>query len=114
MFNHKKLIPQKRAVFTLTLKHNVTEDYEDTDYQRKRSESQRTYDNLAPNGNFAVRFRKGREHNENDGMANYSDIRDCCERVINDEIANELRELIDLSIKEVKVDCAGKQSVKGS
>jgi hypothetical protein len=37
-------------------------------------------------------------------MANYSDVRDFCEHVINDEVAKELQELIDWPIKEVKVN----------
>jgi len=104
MFKRKKLLPQSRVVFTMTLEHKITEDYEESDYQGKRIKNQRTYDNLAPNGNFRVRYRKRRERDENDGMANYSDVRDFCERIINEEIIVELRELIDIPIKEVKVN----------
>lgn len=104
MFIRKNQQPQSRAVFTMTLEHNVTEEYDETDYQGKRQKRQRTYDNLAPNRDFRVRFRKHHEQDENDGMANYGDVKDFCERVINEEMAGELRELIDIPIKEVRVN----------
>lgn len=104
MFTMKKSCSQSRAVFTMTIKHNVTEDYEETDYQGRRQKRQRTYDNLAPDENFRVRFRNSQEFDESDGIANYSDVRDFCKRVINEEISGELCELIDIPIKEVKVN----------
>jgi hypothetical protein len=95
---------QSRAVFTMTLEHNVTEDYTETDSLGKWQKRQKTYDNLAPNGDFCVRFRKQHKQENNEDMACYSDVRNFCERIINEEIAGELRELIDIPIKEVKVN----------
>lgn len=104
MFKMKKISPQSRAVFTMTIEHNVTEDYNEIGSRGERQICQKIYDNLAPNGDFRVRFRKQHEQDNNDGMANYSDVRNFCERVINEEIAGELRELVDFPIKEVKVN----------
>jgi len=104
MFNHKKLIPHKRAIFTLILKHFVSEDYEATDYNNRRHKEQRTYDNLEPDGNFIAKYRNRNEHDEVNRVARYNDVRAFCEKIINNEIANELQELIDLPIKEVKVN----------
>ncbi|GHU56628.1 hypothetical protein FACS1894132_14230 [Clostridia bacterium] len=99
MFNRNKRISQSRAVFIMTLEHKVTEDYEETDYQGKRTKQQRTYDNLSPDGHFWVRYRKRHDKSDNDGGASYSDVRDFVERVINEEIVGELREIIDIPIK---------------
>lgn len=94
MLNRKKLLPQNRAVFTMTLRHNITDDYNE----------KRVYDNLAPDKKFYVHFRKRRERMDNNDVAYYSDVRDFCERIINEEIADELRVLIDIPIKEIKVN----------
>jgi len=103
MSKYKK-IQQSRIVFTLTLEHKVTEDYDDTDYQGKRIKQQRTYDNLSPNSDFYVKRRNQHDKNEPNGSASYGDVRDFVEHVINKEIADELRELIDIPIKEVNVN----------
>lgn len=102
MFTMNKSQSQSRAVFTMTIEHNVTENYEEIDYQGRRQKRERIYDNLTPNENFHVRFRNRQDRNENDEVANYSDVRDFCENIINEEIYKELCEL-DIPVKEVKV-----------
>lgn len=108
MFRRKK--PNKRIVFTLTLEHRVTEEYEEIENygvnSGKRVKRERTFDNLSPNCEFSVkrRNRHNDEYKENGyRRATYGDVRDFCEKIINDEISNEIQEMLDLPIHEVKV-----------
>lgn len=101
MINRKKLLQQNRAVFTMTVKHNITEYNE---INRNGRQQDKIYDNLAPSEEFHVRFRKHRKRMDNNGVAYYSDVRDFCERIINEEIADELRMLFDIPIKKIKVN----------
>lgn len=74
MFGHKRQVPQKRLVFSLTVKHNIVDDYNNPSYRAEYSREQKIYDNLAPGRDFCVKFRKYREDNENNknnGIANY-------------------------------------------
>lgn len=89
-------ILQNRVVFTMTLKHMVSDGSSKND--------NKTYDNLAPQGGFYAHSKKHREYCDSDNVARYNDVRDFCERVINEEIIGEIHELTDIPIKEVKVN----------